>query len=142
MPVNPISTVQSGNNQVGRVPSEFTAGASKLAWGRWMRVKGGLRESHVSAESERAGRGRRGWGVGRREDEGEGGKGGKREGEGATWAEREGVHGTDGRKDKKDIRCVGATKCPVSETERSCAFKKIPLHFFILVKYTKQNPTS
>lgn len=60
-----ISTVQSGNNQVGRVPSEFTAGASKLAWGR-MRVKGASRESHVSAESERAGRGRRdgGWAEG------------------------------------------------------------------------------
>ena len=28
-----ISTAQSGNNQEGRVPSEFTAGASKLAWG-------------------------------------------------------------------------------------------------------------
>ena len=43
-----ISTAQSGNNQDGRVTSEFTAGASKLAWaagaggGGAVRVKGGL----------------------------------------------------------------------------------------------------
>lgn len=29
----PISTVHNGSNQDGRVPSEFTAGASKLARG-------------------------------------------------------------------------------------------------------------
>lgn len=42
----------------------------------------------------------------------------------------------------KDVRCAGATKYPVSEAKRSCAFKKTPLRFFILAKYTKQNSAS